>query len=187
MRIISGIAGGITLDVPKGLAVRPTSARARKGLFDSIREFSGLTVVDLFAGAGSLGLEAASRGAANVVMVELKNQHISIIRKNIAKVLKAGTECDIKVIRADVLSVGAWSMGIDSPDFVFADPPYAESGKIFKALTSDEKFMRVFTSGAKLIWELPERDEEGLFVEAEGWNLTRRRFGSGDFLIAEII
>lgn len=187
MRIISGIAGGITLDVPKGQAVRPTSARARKGLFDSIRNFSGLTVVDLFAGAGSLGLEAASRGAARVILVELKNQHISIIRKNVEKVMKAGAECEIKIVRADALSVGAWSAGVDAPDFIFADPPYAESGAIFKSLTSNEKFKSIFVSGAKLIWELPERDEDGSFVEADGWSLTRRRFGGGDFLVAEII
>ena len=70
MNIISGKARRILLTVPKGMAVRPTSVRARKALFDSLGDFSGANVVDLFSGSGSLGLEAASRGAAKVVMVE---------------------------------------------------------------------------------------------------------------------
>ena len=63
MNIISGIARGVKLEVPKGLEVRPTAARARKSLFDSVRVFKNLTIVDLFSGVGALGLEAASRGA----------------------------------------------------------------------------------------------------------------------------
>jgi 16S rRNA (guanine966-N2)-methyltransferase len=185
MRIISGLAGGINLSVPKGLAVRPTSGRARKGLFDSIRDFSGKTVIDLFAGAGSLGLEAASRGAAKVILVENNSRHIAIIRGNIEKVLKTGIDCDIKLIRADVLSFGAWGRGVEAPDYVFADPPYPESGEYFKKLTGSEEIRQLLANG-RLIWELPDRDDEGDFLMAEGWKLTRRRFGRGDFIVAEL-
>ncbi len=185
MRIISGLAGGINLSVPKGMAVRPTSGRARKGLFDSIRDFDGRTVVDLFAGAGSLGLEAASRGAAKVVLVENNSRHIKVLNGNIEKVLKSGVNCEIKLIRADVLSFGAWGMSVVSPDYIFADPPYAESGAYFRKLTSSEAMRKLLANG-KLIWELPDRDDEGDFLAADGWTLTRRRFGGGDFIIAEI-
>ena len=70
MNVISGIAKGIVLETPKGLSVRPTAARAKKSLFDSYRNWTGKTVVDLFAGTGAFGIEAASRGAANVYFIE---------------------------------------------------------------------------------------------------------------------
>ena len=70
MNIISGIARGIVIEAPKGLSVRPTSARAKKSLFDSYRDWTGKTVVDLYAGTGAFGLEAASRGAVNIFFVE---------------------------------------------------------------------------------------------------------------------
>ena len=67
MEIISGLARGVQLTVPPGETVRPTAARARKALFDSLGDLAGTRVADLCAGAGGLGLEAASRGAAEAV------------------------------------------------------------------------------------------------------------------------
>lgn len=83
-RIISGEARGRTIKIPPE-GTRPTSDRAREGLFSSLQVrfgFAGQTVLDLFAGSGALGLEAASRGADEVVLVESNPQAVEIIRHN---------------------------------------------------------------------------------------------------------
>ena len=89
MRISAGKARGIVLNVPPGLSVRPTAGRARQALFDSIGDLSGLTILDLCAGSGGIGLEAASRNAGTVVFVENLSKNIRIIEENIEKVRKA--------------------------------------------------------------------------------------------------
>lgn len=83
-RIISGEARGRKIKVPPA-GTRPTSDRAREGLFSSLQVRFGFTdarVLDLFAGSGALGLEAASRGAAEVVLVENNPAAVKIIRHN---------------------------------------------------------------------------------------------------------
>ena len=73
-RVIAGAAGGRRLRVPPGQGTRPTSDRAREGLFASLGsefgDLGGLRVLDLYAGSGAVGLEALSRGAASVLLVE---------------------------------------------------------------------------------------------------------------------
>src|ERR1700761_4503309 len=73
-RVIAGAAGGRRLRVPPGNGTRPTSDRAREGLFSSLLselgDFGGLRMLDLYAGSGAVGLEALSRGAAGVLLVE---------------------------------------------------------------------------------------------------------------------
>ena len=82
-RIIGGSARGRTLATPAGLATRPTSDRAREGLFNSLGNLSGLTFLDLYAGTGAVGLEALSRGAASATLVETDRAALSAIRANI--------------------------------------------------------------------------------------------------------
>ena len=82
MQIIAGCARGMELETPPGLGVRPTAVRARKALFDSLGEWRGRRVLDLFAGSGALGLEAASRGAALLVAVEQENLHFRVLTRN---------------------------------------------------------------------------------------------------------
>ena len=66
----SGTLKGRKLLVPKGTRVRPTTARVKQSVFDSLSEFQGKTVLDCFAGSGALGIESISRGAAECVFVE---------------------------------------------------------------------------------------------------------------------
>ena len=70
MRVIAGVHGGRRLVAPKGDATRPTADRVREALFSVLGDVSSLTVLDLFAGSGALGIEALSRGAASAVFVE---------------------------------------------------------------------------------------------------------------------
>jgi 16S rRNA (guanine966-N2)-methyltransferase len=85
-RIIAGVARGRRLQVPAGVATRPTADRAREGLFSSLQsllDLEGARVLDLYAGTGALGLEALSRGAGTATMVEDDPSAVAAIRANV--------------------------------------------------------------------------------------------------------
>lgn len=120
-RIIAGEARGRTIKVPE-TGTRPTSDRAREGLFSSLTMRWGLedtVVLDLFAGSGALGLEAASRGAEEVVLVEASAAAVKVINHNIGVV---------KHPRVTVREMKVSSYLATAPrnyfDLVLADPPY---------------------------------------------------------------
>jgi 16S rRNA (guanine966-N2)-methyltransferase len=147
-RVIAGEAGGRRLAVPGGRDTRPTSDRAREGLFATIvsmlGSLDGARVLDLYAGSGAVGLEALSRGAEHVLLVEHGARAARVIRENIEAIGLSGA-----VLAADrverVLAHGPAPAGAqdapagaqDAPagaqddtvggryDVVFADPPYA--------------------------------------------------------------
>ena len=86
-RIISGLAGGRRIQAPPGSSTRPTSDRVREALFSRLEHLDvlrGARVLDLYAGSGALGLEAASRGASAVVLVEQARPAAAAIRRNVA-------------------------------------------------------------------------------------------------------
>ncbi len=126
-RIISGFAGSLTLAVPKS-GTRPTSDRVREAIFsalDSRDALHGMRVLDLYAGSGALGLEAASRGARIVTLVENSYGAAAICRKNMAAVQRSaskGTDLKIAVSSQAVQSFLATTK--DGFDVVFIDPPY---------------------------------------------------------------
>src|SRR5688500_14793859 len=99
MRIIAGEWRGRPLVAPEGRGTRPTSDRAREGLFSMLQSrlgsFDGLRVADLFAGTGALGLEALSRGAGHCTFVEKDRQALDILRRNIDR-LGAGERCEVR-------------------------------------------------------------------------------------------
>ena len=131
MRIIAGQWRGRPLLSPPGLATRPTSDRAREALFSMLQSrlgsFEDLSVADLFAGTGALGLEALSRGAARCTFVESDRSAIEALRKNAAK-LAAGDRADIRQQDATRIAGGPFHL-------VFLDPPY-RSGLGEKALAA---------------------------------------------------
>ena len=125
-RIIAGAAGGRRLAAPPGSSTRPTSDRAREGLFGTVTALrgglAGAAVLDLFAGSGAVGLEALSRGAADVLLVESDARAAQVIRANIAAIGLAGAQVIAdRVDRVLARGRGEWP----ASDFVFADPPYA--------------------------------------------------------------
>ena len=87
-RIVGGVAGGRRIDVPRGTTTRPTAERTREGLFSALESMLGSLAdqpfLDLYAGSGAVGLEAASRGAAPVRLVENAATALRVIRDNIA-------------------------------------------------------------------------------------------------------
>jgi 16S rRNA (guanine966-N2)-methyltransferase len=124
-RIISGLAGGRRIRTPPGSGTRPTSDRVREALFSRLEHMDVLQnakVLDLYAGSGALGLEAASRGAASVVLVESQWSAVSVIRKNIAELGLGGVS-----VRADTVEkalMGGPALDDERADLVLADPPY---------------------------------------------------------------
>jgi 16S rRNA (guanine966-N2)-methyltransferase len=124
-RVIAGEAGGRRLAVPDGRNTRPTSDRAREGLFATISSIAGplagARVLDLYAGSGAVGLEALSRGAEHVLLVEHGARAARVIRQNIEAIGLPGAA----VIADRVERVLARGPAAGRYDVVFADPPYA--------------------------------------------------------------
>ena len=122
MRIIAGEWKRRNLKAPPGDATRPTADRTRETLFSMLASrlgsFDDLSVADLFAGSGALGLEALSRGAAHCLFVEQEPAAIRAIRDNIAA-LRAQPRCDVRA--ASVLSLGPAKQ---PTDLILLDPPY---------------------------------------------------------------
>lgn len=140
-RIIAGTAGGRRLAVPAGRSVRPTSDRTREGLFAAVLavlgSLDGAAVLDLYAGSGAVGLEALSRGASDVLLIESDPAAAQIIRRNIAAVGLPGAR--VLRDRAD-RALRRGPAGARPRDLVFADPPYAaddaEVGQVLGLLAS---------------------------------------------------
>ncbi|MFC5186128.1 16S rRNA (guanine(966)-N(2))-methyltransferase RsmD [Actinomadura harenae] len=123
-RVIAGSAGGRRLAVPAGRDTRPTSDRAREGLFSTVQALlgplDGLRAADLFAGSGAVGLEALSRGAAHALLVESHPRAVRIVRQNVESLGLPGAQVVADKVERVV------KRPPDAPyDLVFADPPYA--------------------------------------------------------------
>ncbi len=131
MRIIAGAWRGRKLETPAGQATRPTSDRAREGLFSMLQSrlgsFEDLAVADLFAGTGALGLEALSRGAAHCTFYETDRDAVAVLKRN-AAALGAADRADIRPQDAARVTGGPWHL-------VLLDPPYA-SGRAMAALAN---------------------------------------------------
>jgi len=119
VRIIGGHYRRRLLDFPGSAGLRPTPDRVRETLFNWLgQDLPGWTCLDLFAGSGALGFEAASRGAGRVVMIERERAALEALEKNRA-VLGAN---QVEILRADAL---AWlANSRESFDLIFVDPPF---------------------------------------------------------------
>jgi 16S rRNA (guanine966-N2)-methyltransferase len=182
-RVIAGEAGGRRLAVPDGRNTRPTSDRAREGLFATVvsmvGSLSGSRVLDLYAGSGAVGLEALSRGAEYVLLVESGARAARVIRANIEAIGLPGAE----VVTDRVERVLARRPEHGRYDVVFADPPYAladdEVSAMLQAL-SDHGWL---APGSLVIIERATRS--GPFSWPAGFEPDRaRRYGEATFWYA---
>jgi 16S rRNA (guanine966-N2)-methyltransferase len=172
MRIIAGEWRGRTIEAPPGRDTRPTSDRAREGLFSMLQSrlgsFEGLAVADLFAGTGALGLEALSRGAAHCLFVENHRPALDALARNIARLGAAE--------RADVRAQSFEHAPLPPRDLILMDPPY---GKGLAQPALDRAAAGLAPGG----WIALETNGEtleapgGLAIEAE------RRFGKAAILL----
>ncbi len=126
-RIIAGFAGSLALSVPR-TGTRPTSDRVREAIFSSLDArdaLRGARVLDLYAGSGALGLEAASRGASSVVLVERASAAARICADNAARILRnAPSDARPNITVASQAVRGYLEASTSTWDLVFVDPPY---------------------------------------------------------------
>jgi 16S rRNA (guanine966-N2)-methyltransferase len=179
-RVIAGEAGGRRLAVPDGRGTRPTSDRAREGLFATIvsltGELDGARVLDLYAGSGAVGLEALSRGAEHVLLVESGARAARVIRDNVEAIGLAGAE----VLTDRVERVLAKSPDNGPYDVVFADPPYALAGDQVSAMLQALSDHAWLAPGALVIVERATRS--GPVSWPAGFEPDRaRRYGEATF------
>ncbi len=144
MRVITGSARGRKLKEPQGNAIRPTADAVKEAIFNICQfDVEGRRVLDLFGGTGQLGIEAKSRGAQQVDIVDAAADSIRLIRENVKL-----TGLDIRVIQADALG---WLKGCGSYDLIFIDPPY-DSGLAEKSLEAIKAF-DILSKGGIIICE----------------------------------
>jgi 16S rRNA (guanine966-N2)-methyltransferase len=126
MRVIAGEARGRKLSVPPGLQVRPSGARLRESAFGILEHrgaISDANVLDLFAGSGSLGIEALSRGAARVIAIEKDRQVADYL---VANVERCGfSDRHRTLVRPVLAAIGSFD-GAAGFDLIFLDPPYGK-------------------------------------------------------------
>ena len=126
MRITGGKYCGRKVVVPNGeMEIRPAMDRMRESLFAILGPLDGVSFCDLFSGSGCVGLEAASRGASLVHLVEMDRAKRPIMEKNISWALEG---CDIKIFNSNVLKFIPTSR--IEYDIVYADPPFPMSNKV---------------------------------------------------------
>jgi 16S rRNA (guanine966-N2)-methyltransferase len=126
VRIIAGKYRGHRLTSAKGRCLRPTAGRVREAIFSILgNDLTGLWVLDLFAGAGAMGLEALSRGATFVVLVDKHPTALQLIARNVAV---CGNPQNVKVLGLDLSRGNRGLQGLTRRswrfDIVFLDPPY---------------------------------------------------------------
>ena len=197
-RIIAGRFGGRRIAVPPS-GTRPTSDRTREGLFSTLGSllqcsggaygsggsgrpdgFEGIGVLDLYAGSGAVGIEAWSRGASRVVLVEAAPRAVEVLRANLASLRPvAGTATDadsaVAVIAAKVETAVREISAESAFDLVFADPPYALPASELATVIETVRDRGLLASGAIIAVERASR---------ESWNwpegieaLRERRYG----------
>ena len=172
MRIIGGSLRGRDLgSVPAG--VRPTGDRVRESIFASLGDVTGVRVLDLFAGTGAMGLEAYSRGAAGVVLVERSRPVLQSLRQRLERL--GLTEDDrIRVVAGEAgRALRRLAAELACFDLVFVDPPYADPTR--EILLETLFGSALLSPGAVVVVEGPKRHPVGAVPGARG--LDQRRYG----------
>jgi 16S rRNA (guanine966-N2)-methyltransferase len=188
-RVIAGEAGGRRLAVPDGRDTRPTSDRAREGLFATVSSIvgslAGARVLDLYAGSGAVGLEALSRGAEHVLLVEHGGRAARVIRQNIEAIGLPGAAVIAdrveRVLARGPASAGSQDCTAEGQyDVVFADPPYALAGAAVTQVLSLLAERGWLAPGALVIVERATRS--GPVSWPDGFVPDRaRRYGEATF------
>ncbi len=188
-RIIAGRAKGRRLATPKGANTRPTTDRTREALFSALaswfdaadaaaeEQLAGYSMLDLFAGTGAVGLEAASRGASPVVLVEADRPTAKLIAANAAS---AGLHADVRAGKAETFAAAPGR----SFDLIFIDPPYAVPTEQVESLLAQLADGAVAPRGLVVV-ERSVRDREPAWPPAftETW---RRDYGETCLLFGTV-
>ncbi|GAA1868529.1 16S rRNA (guanine(966)-N(2))-methyltransferase RsmD [Myceligenerans crystallogenes] len=163
MRIVAGALGGRTLVVPTQ-GTRPTSDRVREAIFSRLAHLDvldGTRVLDLYAGSGALGLEAASRGAQHVTLVDSARVAVDAARKNVAALgLAAVVSVTAGPVERYTAALAAAPPLSGALDLVFLDPPYDLSDDDLSGVLADLAAPGVLAPGAVVVVERSARSAE---------------------------
>jgi 16S rRNA (guanine966-N2)-methyltransferase len=174
-RIIGGSARGRRLSVPAGQDTRPTAARAREALFSTLAgltDLAGARFLDLYAGSGAVGLEALSRGASEVVLVECDPAAAQAVGDNIAAVAASGARVAQRRVERFLQDRPG-----EAFDVVFADPPYGFPDAALRDCM--DRVARAWTGpGAVLVVERATRDDTWTWP-AGVEPIKAKRYGDG--------
>ncbi len=184
-RVIAGAAGGRRLAVPPGRGTRPTSDKAREAMFSTLEALrgtlAGARLLDLFGGSGAVGLEALSRGAAHVLLVEADGPAAKVIRENVRIVAMPGAE-----VRADRAERVVAGRAPEQPyDLVFLDPPYSVADQELREMLITLRSGGWLTEDALVTVERSTRGGE--FGWPGGFEALRsRRYGEGTLWYGQV-
>ncbi|MFD1814382.1 16S rRNA (guanine(966)-N(2))-methyltransferase RsmD [Rhodococcus gannanensis] len=172
-RIVAGAAGGRRLRVPPA-GTRPTSERVREALFSALSarmDLDGARVLDLYAGSGALGLEALSRGAGYVLLVESNARAAAVVRENIAVVGLPGAVVQTAPVAAVVAGTADGEY-----DIVMLDPPYALDSAELGSVLADLTTKGWIGEGSLVVVERGTRSPDTVWPE--GFDVERvRKYG----------
>jgi len=156
MRVVAGELRSRRLHTVAGRETRPTSDRARAGLFDWLGpRVDGMRVLDLYAGTGALGIEALSRGAREAIFVERARAALQVLRRNLDEL---GLRERARVVEADLArGLGPLAAKLGAFDLVLADPPY--EGDALERLLADEALVSLLEPDAVVVTERSARAE----------------------------
>ncbi|PRY17377.1 16S rRNA (guanine(966)-N(2))-methyltransferase RsmD [Kineococcus rhizosphaerae] len=183
-RIVAGTAGGRRLKVPPGETTRPTSDRVREAVFSALEAagaVDGARVLDLYAGSGALGLEAASRGAQRVVLVEAARAAAATARANATAVGLAGVRVAPERVERFLASAAAVVEG--GWDLVFVDPPYAVDSDDVAAVLAT--LAPLLAPGATVVVERSSRTPEPRWPDGVD-DVRERRYGETSVWVARL-
>ncbi len=164
IRVVAGSAGGLWLTVPKKFPSRPTQDRIKQAVFSSLgARVPEARVLDLYAGTGSLGIEALSRGAATAVFVDSDKRCTDTIRNNLAHCRLEGA-----VITADALS---WSAQAGGPfDIILLDPPYEKMPLLLDDHPLLPLLAGLLEENGIVVWE---HHSNNVWNSPDGWTLHK--------------
>lgn len=173
VRVIAGKVGGRKLAAPSPSTTRPFTGKAKEGVFSSIAgRIEGARVLDLYAGSGSLGIEALSRGASEATMIEENREAVQVIRSNLA-----ACGFDASIVRG--VLPGAMSRITGVYDLVFVDPPY----RLSLASVQDvvDHLIPFLADGATVV--VHRRKGEGIIQPGEGLEIEDvRTYGDSEIV-----
>ena len=169
LRISGGSLKGLVITVPKIQQVRPTSERVREAIFSKIREhLLESTFLDICSGSGIMSLEAISRGASFVSLVEKNRKCLSVIQKNFQK-------CKVPKEWFQVFIGDATKIPLPNADIIFLDPPYAQSYEIWiPVLESKVEKMMIFEHSARI--DLPDQTKSLIKLDQRKYGDTKITF-----------
>ena len=144
MRVVSGSAKGRKLKTPHGKDVRPTADSVKEAVFNIIREdVTGRRVLDLFAGSGQMGIEALSRGAGEVVFVDISSASLKLVKDNLNLCGFSG-----ETVKEDAVN---YIQHAKPFDLIFIDPPY--DSEYYEKVLEKIKLFDILTDGGIIIVE----------------------------------